>query len=727
MGSALDSIKIFLELHWKKILSYSVLFSVIASAILFGGVYIQFRLDKTSIVSSLKNYKLWMEGTGSFQAKPTIKIYGINKVLLGEYIPERISRISSKNCSKMNWLNKATVSSEDREFFNHKGVSFRGMFRAALRNILSLDIKEGAGTITQQLGRNLFTSRSTPAILRKIYETYTAFVIEEIYNKNEILCLYLNKIYMGEGRIGAEEASWFYFRKPPWSLTAAEASMIVGIFPSPARYSPLNNIQISLKKQDIVIETLIRDSHLKNSEKKKIIGDFKKLYNVESSEKESSSGTIGLYGASRYFRFNSAPDVNEYAIEYLRKNFPEEIINEGGMQVFTSIDSKVQANAISALRRGVEKIRTKLKKTSSDKNLKHTESGLNGALISLDSNTGFIKAAVGGYTINDSGGQINRITSMKRQPGSALKGFLYAAAIEEQIINENSTLIDEPISIGGYSPKNWYKGYKGSIPLKQVIAQSVNTTAVKVLNEIGIEKFKSYMGRALGLDFFSYTRRFPSNLTIALGSAELTPLELAILYSSISNGGVSISPKLILKIESKSGEVLWEDTSFIQPEQIFSKATCESILHLMESVFEEEGTAEWIGKRRNKSGDFLAFPAAGKSGTVQTDEIVKKKYSGAKGVHDIWFVGLVPKNVTVVWIGHDAGFPFDGSGASNAGSVWANFAQSTFPGMKDKDFFSNESDSIPNREETFEKTNDEKNESIQKDEIITSPEEKPKG
>jgi len=728
---SLEGLIVFIKPRWKKVFLYSSISFTLIMALMFGGVYIQYNLDKVSIESSLRNYRLWMEGTGGFQEKPTIKIYGSGKHLLGEYIPERISRISLNNCSRMNWLKKATVSSEDRNFYKHKGVSFRGIFRAALRNVLSLNIREGAGTITQQLGRNLFTVRSTPAILRKIYETYTAFLIEELYNKDEILCLYLNKIYMGEGRIGAEEASWFYFRKPPWTLTAAEASMIVGIFPSPARYSPLNDIVTALKKQDLVIETLIRDSHLKSSEKKKIVNEFKTSYGVKSGEKEFSSGTIGLYGASRYFRLNSAPDVNEYAIDFLRKNFPEDVINEGGIQIFTSIDPKKQANATSAIRRGVEKIRAKFNKKSSPntKELKQLESGLNGVLVSIDPNEGFIKAAVGGYTVNDSGGQINRITTMKRQPGSALKGFLYAAAIEEKILDESSTVVDEPIQISGYSPRNWYKGYKGKIFLKQAIAQSVNTVAVKILNDLGIGKFKSYLGLALGLDFMDYTGRFPNNLTIALGSAELTPLELALLYSSIANGGSSITPKLILKIEKKSGEILWEDISSSRKEQVFSKSTCKSIIHLMESVFEEDGTADWVSKRRNKTGDFLTFPVAGKSGTVQTDEIIRKKFSGAEGVHDVWFVGLVPKNVTVVWIGHDMGVPFNASGASNAGSVWANFAQSSFAGMSDKEFFHDESEANQNNPGTLEKLPDEKNENTHQNppEIITTPEEKPKG
>ncbi len=203
--------------------------------------FFEFFFNIDSYLKEIEEWKKWLYGTSQTKEIGRIhNIYDRNNLLIGEYTPIRMTYIPIQRCKKMIWLNKATVISEDKDFYEHSGYSIKAMLRALIKNILNLSYVQGGGTITQQLARNLFTGHEKK-ITRKILETLLAIRIEKIFNKDEILCLYLNKINMGEERFGAEEASWFYFNKPPENLTAAEASMIVGLYPAPNRYNPLKN------------------------------------------------------------------------------------------------------------------------------------------------------------------------------------------------------------------------------------------------------------------------------------------------------------------------------------------------------------------------------------------------------------------------------------------------------------------------------------------------------
>jgi membrane peptidoglycan carboxypeptidase len=259
---------------------------------------------------------------------------------------------------------------------------------------------------------------------------------------------------------------------------------------------------------------------------------------------------------------------------------------------------------------------------------------------------------------------------MLRQPGSSIKGFLYALALDEEILTEDSSVIDEPISVGGYKPNNWYHGYRGEVTLKKAVALSINTIAVKTLQNIGPDKFKNKMSKAADISF----GRFDANLSLALGSGELTPMELARLYGILLNSGNKVYPRLIEKIISPDGAVLYEFPIKKSDEKIISSKAAKDTIQLLKAVIEdEEGTASWIGKRKENLN--INFPVAAKTGTVQTDKSVMEKFSGMKGVHDVWFVALVPGEVDVVWLGHDRGAPFEGSGTGTAGGVWMYYAE----------------------------------------------------
>jgi len=642
---------------------------------LFSGVYGCFALRKNDMASELGRYREFLQGRGDLFEAPPIRIYDRDGKLLGEYLGERQSRLNLRACQSMTWLKAAAVASEDRDFYEHRGVSIRGIFRAFFQNLISLSIREGGGSISQQTARILFTSSSWPGIIRKVFETYAAFLIESRLSKDEILCLYLNKVYMGEGRIGAEEASYFYFQKPPQTLGPAEAAMIVGLFPSPARYSPLNNIRFAMKKQEAVLNALVRDEKIKSAQVNALIQQFKYQYGVVVTEKDGSSGTLGLYGANRSYRSNFAPDANDAAVEFLRQHVDEEEIRAGGLKIYTTIDFSKQAAALSAVRGNILTLRAQLASKSPfpPQETEKLKEGLNGVLLSVEPRTGEILALVGGYGADESGRR-SRVYQMRRQPGSSIKGFLYATALDRGLLKEDSEVNDEPVNIGGYRPQNWYGGFKGKMTLRHAIAQSVNTVAVLTLKDLGIGTFRDRIADALDVSSFEIADRMPGNLSLALGSGELSPEEMSRLYAPLLNGGRRVHTRLIRRIEDAKGRTVFMDEFVPDRTRLISRASCSSILRLMGSVIESEGTAEWIGKYRQTHAG-LNFPAAAKTGTVETESSVSRKFRGMQGVHDAWFVGLVPGEATIVWVGQDEGAPFPGSGAGSAGGIWLSYVQ----------------------------------------------------
>ncbi len=636
--------------------------------------------QRSEIGHQLEQYQEWVYGRSSHSAykkKPPIQIYGLGDHLIGEYLPERGSWMTMPVCSKLKWLKPATILAEDRNFYSHSGVDYRGIARAAWRNLLSFSLKEGGGTLSQQLARNLFTGRQR-SFYRKLYETFIAFQIEAKLTKDEILCLYLNKIYMGEGRIGAEEASWFYFAKAPWQLDAAESAMLVGLFPSPANYSPLNNIRLSLKKQRRVLDHLVRANKLSQKQRNLAISRFKRNYQVKEGT-IADHGNIALYGASRDFRYNIAPTVNEYVKNFLYKSIPEDLIRQGNLHVYTTIDPERQAVALKLMRKQTAHLRQQMlhKNQGADSTkLKQLVKQLNGVFVSIDPFNGDLQAIVGGYRV-DQGSLSQRVWSMLRQPGSSIKGLLYASAIDEGKLNFTSMVVDQPVNIHGYSPRNWNNRYLGEVPLQQAVAMSINTVAVQTLRDIGVSAFRKRLSAILGLSFLGRRNRFPNNLSLALGSGELTPLELARLYAALVNGGHPIQPRIIVEIEDHKHQLLWK-ASPLRPlnNPVLSKRSCITSIKLLESVFDDSmgGTAAPIGKRRLQNSNYLPFAIAGKTGTVQITSQTKKRYPKLKGVKDLWFVGLVPKEISVLWFGHDYGAPIPGSSLHPA-LTWAEYAQ----------------------------------------------------
>lgn len=660
-----------------------ILFLFFGILFLFFSAYVEYIKNKNFYIKELKEWKLWLYNKSNRIPSTVIhKIFDRNQLLIGEYTPLVGSFLTIDRCKNLEWLKKATIVSEDKNFYVHRGVDYKAMFRAFLVNLFSLSKKQGGGTITQQLARNLFTGKEK-TYQRKILETLLAYDIENYFKKDEILCLYLNKIYMGNDRIGAEEASWYYFNKAPEHLTPAEASIIVGLFPAPEIYNPLKNIQKALKKQEIIMEKLVKYNFLTDQQKEKELNYFKNIYEIKPEDQ--NSGKIAIYGSSKNFRINKAPTINEIVKNFLEENIPKERLLKENLNIYTTIDLKSQEIAFKTLKDEILKIRNQTsllydKWKIDRKNLKKIQ----GVLISIDVPSGYIRSMESGFEIFDTGILSFRIYKMKKPVGSAIKGFLYALALDQGIYNIDSEVIDEPININGYKPRNWYQGYLGKISLKKAIADSVNTVAVKTLSEMGIDYFLDEICQSLGISFYECKKRFDRNLTLALGTLELSPMELITLYATLLNNGYRITPILILKIENSDGIVYYEDTTIQKEISIIKKETAIKAIELLKSVL-EDGTAKFIGELKKNNPSFMPYDVAGKTGTNQFPQELKSKYNQIeKVIKDSWFIGFNPINITSVWIGGDETIPI--TSEARAVTIWANYFSNAFSHPIDVEF-----------------------------------------
>jgi len=369
--------------------------------------------------------------------------------------------------------------------------------------------------------------------------------------------------------------------------------------------------------------------------------NFFKKYKID--KKGTTAGTIGIYGANRFFRRNNAPYANEFIRRFLHKILDEDQINGGGLMVYTTLDYAKQKAANYAIRASISAVRKKIKKAAPSKTaaLSKIINTTNGIFLAVDPASGAINALVGGYSISENTFQ-DRIWTMRRQPGSAIKGFLYALALEKQIIENDATVVDEAIDFSGYKPKNWYQGFKGELDLGTAIAISSNTTAVKILAKLGIGYFKDKLTECLNIGFFEGKKRFPSNLTLALGSAELSPIELIKIYAPFLNRGFLIEPHLIRRIETAKREVIWSREKDDDLDSFISERTSAQILQLLRQVIEnQKGTVHWLAEKAN----VFPFPIAAKTGTVGLDKKIKRRYGKMVGNRDAWFVALVPTEV----------------------------------------------------------------------------------
>lgn len=523
-------------------------------------------------------------------------------------------------------MQKAIVAVEDARFYQHHGLDPIGLVRAMYRNARSGRVVEGGSTITQQLAKNLYLGPER-TVSRKVKEVVLTIQLERKYTKDEILEMYLNQIYFGQGAYGIEMAARTYFNKSASQLDLAESAMLAGIPQAPSLYSPAHNFPAARERQKIVLNRMV---------------ELKMISRQEAEEALAETLRPGTKSARVRRAFHFTREVT--SLFQQRFASEQDLLYAGGLTIHTTLDLQMQEAAEKALEEG----------------LKGQDPELQGALVVLDPRNGYIKAMVGGR--NDSS-EYNRALA-KSQPGSAMKPFLYTAAIDSGY-TAASTLVCEPVSYQTagappYQPEDYGGGYHNrSFTLKEALYTSDNVVAVRLNNDLGPEVMADY-ARRMGVK--STLRPF---LSLALGTSEVTPLEMARAYGPLANGGILTTPLYVTRIVDSSGQVLEENKPVLS--KVLDEKTAYIVTDMLKAVLEPGGTAQSVGASLNR-------PAAGKTGTTENNR-------------DAWFVGYTPELVTAVYIGYDDKSKSVGNtGGGIAAPIWANFMSAALGDTDIKDF-----------------------------------------
>lgn len=512
----------------------------------------------------------------------------------------------------------AFVSIEDNRFYEHSGIDYRGTFRALVSNIMGQEV-QGGSTITQQLAKNAFLTQER-TLSRKVKEAFLARQLENKYTKDEILNMYLNQIYFGEGSYGVESAALKYFGKHIQDVTLAEGAALAAIPKSPNYYDPMENPKANKERRNLVLDQMVKYGHITQA-------DAQKAKEEDVKIRKEESGTAPKDLRTYFFDYISQQIIDKYGADALYK---------GGLKIYTTLDSSMQSKAEHAIRY-LPDIWTE----DPDK-LTQPQVGL----VALDPVTGYVKAMVGGRGQD----KFNRAVLAQRQPGSAFKAFVYLTAMDNGM-NAATMVDDKPLQIGGWSPQNAGGGFHGTVTLRTALSRSFNIPAVRVALKVGTGKVMQ-MAKACGIT--SLVEEGPytdNNPAMALGGLTkgVSPLEMANAYGTIANNGVYNEPVSIVKILDRNGKTIFEHKP--SPKQVVSAKAAYQTTDMLKDVL-ISGTA---------GGSGLGRPAAGKTGTTDYSK-------------DAWFVGYTPNLSCAVWVGDDRNRSMGamyGSGAPL--SIWHDF------------------------------------------------------
>jgi len=668
----------------------------------------------------------------------------VGKFLMDNRIPIPYERIPKQ-------LVNVFIAAEDAEFFQHKGIDYKGILRAMFKNLLAGRIVQGGSTITQQVTKTFFLTPKR-SLLRKLKEVAYAFGLERDLTKEEILTLYLNNIYLGNGAYGVGAAADSYFNKRAEQLNLSEMAMMAGLVKAPSRYSPVNNLKRAKDRQAYVLTRMAELGFISEGQKEKALQVPLKIQSRESAY------------------FSKAPYFTEFIRQQVERKYGKEKLYQEGLRIYTTLDLSFQRGAQKSVQMGLrgldkrqgfrgplhtlsqkevkELLKKKkgtlnplppneisegviLSKDDSKKfytvwvedrkgilpfsemswalNIKSTpnykpqkvktpgdllhigdvvhvrvkeppkkdqspvlaleqEPLVQGALLCLDPKTGYVRAIVGGRDFSES--QFNRAVHSRRQPGSAFKPFIYAAALEKGY-TPSTILMDSPVEYsdhdGGtyWAPKNYDKEFKGPITFRNALAHSRNVVTVKILEDIGVGYALKFI-KKLGIE--SPVKR---DLSVALGTSGVSMLEMTSAFAVFANGGERVKPIFIKKIVTMKGEVLEENTPYIEMEEkeeeeetsetpspvlkerVISPQNAFIMTHLLQGVV-QHGT----GQRAK----VLGRPVAGKTGT-------SSDYS------DAWFIGYTPSLLAGVWVGFDdkTSLGKNETGARAALPIWISF------------------------------------------------------
>lgn len=616
------------------------------------------------------------------------KVYTADGELLGQFFIE--NRIETDIDSLPPFLIDALIATEDRKFYDHWGVDLSRFFKAMIKNVFTFS-REGASTITQQLAKNLYELKSYDENIfetgiRKIREWISAIQIEKNYTKKEILELYLNVSYFGRSAYGIESASKVYFNKKAMALTVPEAALFVALLKSPVYYDPIRRVENAVARRNLVMYNMVVTGKLSEEEYEKL----KALPINLASEK--IGGTISeAPHFMEYIRQKLTPIADEYGFDLYRD----------GINIYTTLDLGMQKIANKVVAQHLQEYQTLFDKNwnwnrnkdvlsalidkaiknntryraaadkqekaeiynslKNDQNfidsVKKAESTIQAGFVVIDPATGHIKAMVGGEN-QYFGRGLNHVTGIKRQPGSSFKAIVYTVGIDNGY-SPAYTLLNQKFNYNGWSPENSDHEYSGYMTLREALAYSVNVVSGRLtIGDIAPPSQVVKYANKMGIN--SKLNPYPS---LALGTSEVSPLELTSAFGTIANNGVHVEPVSVLKIEDRNGILITEFT----PEytEAISPQTASVVTSMLQDVV-NYGTG--AGVRR-----YFQYPAAGKTGTTQN-------------FSDAWFVGFTPKLAAGAWVGfddHRVKFTnWYGQGARAALPIWAKFMEGVYKELK---------------------------------------------
>jgi penicillin-binding protein 1A len=575
-----------------------------------------------------------IQGLQTFKPAAITRIYSADKELLAERFTEKREPVPLNVMPDD--LKEAILATEDNLFYEHPGVNLKSILRAIIRNIQAGEYVEGASTITQQLAKTLFLT-PRKSVMRKLKEAFLALQIERRYTKDEILELYLNQVYFGSGAYGVEAAAQIFFGKPVQDLTLAECALIAGMPKSPSRYSPLINPSLALKRRAVVLQQMARTGLI-------------------TPQELQAATAAPLHLAEQGDASIKAPYFVAFVTDFLESELGAATLYRTGLTVYTTLNYAMQQAAERAITEGLEGLAARMKRGGLLQE-EYPQAGL----VCLGASRGAILAMVGGRSFEES--RFNRATMARRQAGSAFKPMVYALAIEKGF-RQNDILWDAPVTYQGtganeaWRPENFSGTFHGEVTLRTALALSKNIPAVKLLHKLGPTRAVEFAHR-MGI-----TSPLDPNLSLVLGTSEVTLLELTAAYGVFPNKGVWTRPFGIIEVLDREGRSLWREKPQRRP--AISPETAAVTTDMLRAV-----VLEGTGRAARRIGR----PLAGKTGTTD-------------GYKDALFIGFSPTIVTGVWVGldHHGTLGDKETGAKAALPIWMHFMEQVLRGQPYHDF-----------------------------------------
>jgi 1A family penicillin-binding protein len=529
-------------------------------------------------------------------------------------------------------LKRAVLAIEDSNFYSHYGINPNSIGRAIVVNLQRGGVVEGASTLTMQLVKNIFLSHER-TFNRKLVEAVMAIRVEQIFNKDEILEMYLNNIYWGHNNYGVETAAQSYFNKSASQLNLAESALMAGLIQAPEAYSPFVSYEEAKQRQALVL------------------GRMRELGWITPQEEQAARQAKLTLGKPTSWRGSKLPYVTDAVIEELNARFGRETVLKGGMHVQTTVDYNTQKMAQTTIQRAYNNLR--------GRGVYAKE--LQMALVAVDPRTHFIKALVGGVDYEKS--QLNRALHSQRPPGSSFKPLVYYTAFATGKYTPDSVVNDAPVSFrdgsGYYTPKNYGGGYSGPMSIRTALTQSRNVPVVILGRKIGLDKVIE-TARRVGIN-----SPLQAVTSLPLGAIGVTPLEMANAYATFASNGWYAEPTIIVRVTDSRGNVLLDNSP--KPQLVLDPWATASLTSVLQDVINHgTGRAASLGR-----------PAAGKTGTTDSER-------------NVWFVGYVPQLATAVWVGDDANRAL-GKGITGGGyvaPVWRDFMSQALKNEPAKSFTS---------------------------------------